>query len=285
MQQNHYLEIIKLRSGPGLCTGSLTNAGDMKATKAILGAMLFASLAVSCVSRRKYNEAMHKCDEKYASLETKYQQLSEENKNLTASSSDALLKTQQELAAKEKSLQEKEKKIQELNQVMNSQREAMRKLKQEVCSALKCFTPDELSIEVRGGKLYVSMSDKLLFASGSDRVNERGMQAIQMLAAVLSNSDLEIMVEGHTDNVPISTEKYSDNWDLSVHRSTSVTRLLIENGISPGRIIAAGRGEFHPLVANDSPEGKQANRRTEIVLSPRLDKLWELTEHEDISQR
>jgi len=103
-----------------------------------------------------------------------------------------------------------------------------------------------------------------------------------MLAAVLANSDLEIMVEGHTDPVPISTERNKDNWDLSAHRATSVTRIMTENGIPAERIIASGRGQFHPLASNETTTGRQLNRRTEIVLAPKLDKLWKLTEQEEI---
>jgi chemotaxis protein MotB len=113
-------------------------------------------------------------------------------------------------------------------------------------------------------------------------VNKRGKEAIGMLAAVLRNSDLEVMVEGHTDPVPINTSRNPDNWDLSVHRATSVTRIFTENGIPAQRIIASGRGPFHPVAENETSEGRQMNRRTEIVLAPKLDKLWKLTEQEEI---
>src|SRR5262249_44910859 len=142
-----------------------------------------------------------------------------------ANSSMELKDKQTALNEKEQTLNEEQQKLQDMKALIDAQRNAIRNLKQEVCSALKCFTPDELTIEVRDGKLYVSMSDKLLFPSGSDVVNARGKEAISMLAAVLNHSDLEIMVEGHTDAVPIHNSLNRDNWDLSVRRATSVTRI------------------------------------------------------------
>jgi chemotaxis protein MotB len=246
--------------------------------RTFLAAALGAVLLASCVSKRKYNDLLFS----HEKLQAGYHDLKTQSEQFRFSSADALEKKQEELEEKERLLKERESRIQELDNIMKSQRDAIRNLKQEVCSALKCFTPDELSVTVRGGKLYVSMSDKLLFDSGSDQVNERGKEAIKMLAMVLANSDLEIMVEGHTDNVPISNIKYKDNWDLSVHRATTVIRILADNGIPSSRIIASGRGEHYPLSVNTSPDGRQQNRRTEIVLSPRLDKLWELTENEEM---
>lgn len=236
--------------------------------------------------------------QKYEGQVSKTQQLTEENEDLQArinkmkkeigdleaSSSEALNDKEVALREKEYELAEREAKLRELNMMVNEQRQAVQALKQEVCSALKCFSPDELTVEVRDGKLYVSLSDKLLFPSGSDKVNTRGEEAIQMLSAVLDNSDLEIMVEGHTDSVPINTGRNKDNWDLSAHRATSVARLMIDNGIDPDRIIASGRGEHHPLESNETADGRQSNRRTEVVLAPKLDKLWELTEEEQQQQ-
>jgi len=258
----------------------------MKPIQFIAGAFLCLSLLTSCVSNRKYKEAVSSRDnlqEQYNDLQTNYNKLETENKEMQKSSAEALRNNQTALNEKESALSDERRKLNDMKALIDAQRNAIRNLKQEVCSALKCFTPDELSIEVRDGKLYVSMSDKLLFPSGSDLVNKRGQEAITMLAAVLANSDLEIMVEGHTDPVSISSERNKDNWDLSAHRATSVTRILTENGIPPQRIIASGRGQFHPVATNETAEGRQTNRRTEIVLAPKLDKLWKLTEEEDIS--
>jgi chemotaxis protein MotB len=252
----------------------------MKLLVIISGLVCFGLLS-SCVSQKKYRAAVD------ASLtnEQAYQRCEKERSELQASLSKEQLNSRQELLARQKELDEKERMLKEnsknladMNELVSEQRQALQNLKKEVCDALKCFTPDELTIEVREGKLYVSLSDKLLFPSGSDVVNARGKEAIAMLSQVLASSSLEIMVEGHTDNVPISNSRNKDNWDLSVHRATSVARLMIDNGIASERIISSGRGEYHPLEENKSSEGRQRNRRTEIVLAPKLDKLWKLTE-------
>jgi chemotaxis protein MotB len=254
----------------------------MKTHKKII--LFLAAVAVSlgsCVSSKKYKDQVSRNNE----LEQRNNELRADNSKLHGDINQlksTLSSSEQSLTNKDRMLADEQKRMQELKALVDDERDAIRKLKQEVCSALKCFTPDELSIEVRNGKLYVSMSDKLLFPSGSDVVNQRGREAITMLAEVLKNSDLEVMVEGHTDPVPIHTERNKDNWDLSVHRATSVTRIFTENGIPSQRIIASGRGFYHPVAENESAEGRQMNRRTEIVLAPKLDKLWKLAEAEDI---
>jgi len=252
----------------------------MKTQKLVLAIFLSFLFLGSCVSSKKYKEALSsqaKSEEQYGALYEDYQHLAKEKDKLLAASNE----NGKELKMEEQALNERESKIRDLENMINTERNAIANLKQEVCSALKCFTPDELTIEVREGKLYVSMSDKLLFPSGSETVNARGKQAISMLATVLANSDLEVMVEGHTDVVPISNARNKDNWDLSVHRATTITRIMLENGIKPQRIIASGRAEFHPLANNATAEGRQANRRTEIVLAPKLDKLWDLTKEDN----
>ena len=258
----------------------------MKNLRIILIVIMSATMVTSCVSNRKYKEAVNSGSnwkQKYDDLQSDYTKLQGDKQSLEASMSASIKNKEDALSDKEKALNDEERKLQEMKSLIDAQRNAIRNLKQEVCSALKCFTPDELTVEVRDGKLYVSMSDKLLFPSGSDVVNARGKEAISMLAAVLTNSDLEIMIEGHTDNVPISSARNKDNWDLSTHRATSVIRIFTADGIPSDRIIASGRGEYHPLADNTSAQGRQSNRRTEIVLAPKLDKLWKLTEQEDIT--
>ena len=251
-------------------------------TKIILFLSVIAVSLGSCVSSKKYKAEVSRNTE----LEKRNSELRSENSRLEGNVSQmksTISSSERDLNSKDRMLADEQKKMQDMKAMVDEQRNAIRKLKQEVCSALKCFTPDELSIDVRDGKLYVSMSDKLLFPSGSDVVNQRGKEAITMLAQVLKNSDLEVMVEGHTDPVPIHSERNHDNWDLSVHRATSVTRIFMDNGIPAQRIIASGRAQYHPLAENETAEGRQMNRRTEIVLAPKLDKLWKLTETEDIS--
>ncbi|RYD72591.1 MAG: flagellar motor protein MotB [Sphingobacteriales bacterium] len=183
-----------------------------------------------------------------------------------------------ELAQKEKLLQEREKRLQELQDIIAKQDQAVNELRNKVTKALVGFKGDELTVEMKNGKVYVSLAEKLLFKSGSAAVDPKGKEALGKLAAVLEkNPDIDIMIEGHTDNVPLIPGKFDDNWDLSVSRATSIVRILTEdNKVEPKRVIAAGRGEFVPVVANDTAEGKSRNRRTEIILSPKLDELFQL---------
>jgi chemotaxis protein MotB len=253
----------------------------MKTSKIIFIAVLIVGLS-SCASARKYNEAVS--DKK--ALEQKYSEAQKKNSELQATN-DKLEKENQQLKSnyqtEQTSLNNKQEKLQEMESLIDEEREAIANLKQEVCSALKCFTPEELKVQVRDGKLYISMSEKLLFPTGSDVVNARGKEAIKALSQVLSNSKLEVSVEGNTDNVPIMNKENKDNWDLSVRRATSVSRIMIVDGIKPERIIASGRGKYYPIASNKTAKGRQENRRTDIVLDPRLDKLWKVAEESQTS--
>jgi chemotaxis protein MotB len=134
---------------------------------------------------------------------------------------------------------------------------------------------------MKNGKVYVSMDEKLLFRSGSYEVDARGRQALKELAGVLvANKDVNIMIEGHTDDVPYrSGPVIKDNWDLSVLRATSVLKILLEGGnIAPDRLTAAGRGEFQPVDRAKTAEARSRNRRTEIILTPNLDELLKILE-------
>lgn len=136
----------------------------------------------------------------------------------------------------------------------------------------------DVQIEVRGGLVYISISDKLLFRSGSYDINPAGEVVLGKVAKVVNDhKEIDILIEGHTDNVPISTDKISDNWDLSVMRSTNVARILQKKfGVEPSRMTAGGRGEFAPKDSNDNSSGRQSNRRTEIIITPRLDQYINL---------
>ena len=140
------------------------------------------------------------------------------------------------------------------------------------------FNNDELTVTQKDGKVYVAMSDKLLFESGSAHVNKQGKDALGKLADVLKKqNDIDILIEGHTDNKPIKTVQFKDNWDLSVVRATSVVRILTKDyGVNPLQIVPSGRGEYMPVDTNDSTEGRARNRRTEIIMAPRLDKLMDI---------
>lgn len=182
------------------------------------------------------------------------------------------------LSRKMSELEAREQTINELQDMINAQNEKVRRLLDSVKEALLGFGSDELSITEKDGKVYVAMSDKLLFESGSARVDKRGKEALAKLAEVLNKqTDVDVYIEGHTDSKPISTAQFKDNWDLSVIRATSVVRILTKDyGVNPLQIVPSGRGEFMPVADNAAAEGRSLNRRTEIIMAPRLDKLYRM---------
>lgn len=175
-------------------------------------------------------------------------------------------------------LEEREETINNLQNMIDAQNEKVQALLSSVQDALMGFGSDELSVKLKDGKVYVAMSDKLLFESGSARVDKRGKEALAKLAEVLNKqNDIDVYIEGHTDNKPINTVQFKDNWDLSVVRATSVVRILTkEYGVSPLQIQPSGRGEYMPVANNETAEGRAKNRRTEIIMAPKLDKLFQL---------
>lgn len=211
-------------------------------------------------------------------IEKKYNELSGEKLSQAEQFNLALKQKSGELDDKERLLSEREKALYELRQVIARQDSITKRLNDILRNALLGFNSDELSVEIKNGKVYVSMSDKLLFKSGSATVEAKGKEAIKLLAGVLDkNLDIDILIEGHTDNVPIKTAVYGDNWDLSVARATSIVRILTdEYKITPTRLTASGKGEFWPRATNETPEGRASNRRTEIILSPKLDEIMQL---------
>ena len=182
------------------------------------------------------------------------------------------------LNQKKNELNERECTINELQQMINAQNEKVRKLLSSVKDALLGFSSDELTVREKDGKVYVAMSDKLLFQSGSARLDKRGEEALGKLAEVLNKqTDIDVFIEGHTDNKPINTVQFKDNWDLSVIRAPSVVRILIKNyNVNPLQIQPSGRGEYMPVDDNETAEGRSKNRRTEIIMAPKLDKLFQM---------
>jgi chemotaxis protein MotB len=211
-------------------------------------------------------------------IERKYNELSGEKLSDAEQFNLALKQKTEELNYKERLLQERERALNELRDVIARQDSITKRLNDVIRNALLGFNSDELSVEVKNGKVYVSMSDKLLFKSGSAAVETKGKEAIKVLAGVLDkNRDIDILIEGHTDNVPIKTAIYRDNWDLSVARATSIVRILTdEYKIEPTRLTASGKGEFSPRASNETTESRALNRRTEIILSPKLDEIMQL---------
>lgn len=187
----------------------------------------------------------------------------------------------QQLSIAQEKMREKELKINEMQQVLNRKDSTVRALRLKVAEALRGYENNGLTIVNKNGKIYVSLDEKLLFSSASWQVDPKGSEALKKLAKVLeTNPDINIMVEGHTDNVPYKgTGQVKDNWDLSVMRATAIVNTLVANSkINPSRIIAAGRSEYIPVDAANTNEARAKNRRTEIILTPKLDELFQIIE-------
>lgn len=194
---------------------------------------------------------------------------------------DALFKAERDLQEKQNQLEAQNAKITELTALIEQQAAKMQDIKSKVQNALVGYEGDGLQIESRNGRIYVSLDEKLLFQSGKWNVDNRGKQAIRQLSGVLATQkDIDILVEGHTDNVPFGGNGHiTDNWDLSVKRATAIVRILLENNeLEAARVMAAGRGEFNPIDTANTKEARQKNRRTEIILTPKLTELLQLFE-------
>jgi chemotaxis protein MotB len=181
----------------------------------------------------------------------------------------------------EKELAERNSRLIELQNILEQKDQAVKELKNRVINALTGFNNKGLTVHEKNGKVYVSMEEKLLFKTGKWDVDPNGIKALNEISSLLAeNTDINIMVEGHTDDVPMrGSGDVKDNWDLSVMRATAVTKILTANKqIDPKRIIASGRSEFVPLSTEKTPEARQMNRRTEIILTPKLDELLKIIE-------
>lgn len=193
---------------------------------------------------------------------------------------NALIK---KIAIKETELLSRTERIDRLEKIISSQKKILSDLKNRISEALLNFRGKGLSIKQRNGKVYISMENKLLFKSGKWNIEFQGKQALMRLSKVLEeNPDISILIEGHTDNIPFTSKgAMESNWDLSTKRATAVVKILLENNnILPQNLTAAGKSEFVPIASNTTIEGRAANRRIEIILSPSLDKIIELINSE-----
>jgi len=255
-------------------------------------------LFTSCVANKKYKASQSNVDKLQKENANTQSKLNDTQKTLndcnekikTLNSANSSLQTENSLTQKDindlkalaavskMTIADQATRLKTLQDMIQAQKDIMNKLKNSIADALMNYKTDELSVYIKNGNVYVSLEEKLLFKSGSDVVDPKGKAALKSLAMVLNNtSDITVMIEGHTDNVPIKTASFKDNWDLSTARATSILRLLTKDyGFDPIRITASGRGEFHPVKSNDTVEGKAANRRTEIILSPNLSEIYQL---------
>ena len=178
-------------------------------------------------------------------------------------------------------LEQRNQRLAELEKVLQEQQTVVSSLRKKVADALMGFENQGLTVTQRNGKVYVSLEEKLLFKSGSTVVDPKGVSALKKLSGVLEqNPEINVLIEGHTDDVPVvSGSTYKDNWDLSVLRATSIVRILLQgSSINPERLTTAGRSQYLPVDPAKTAEARQKNRRTEIVLSPKLEELYKIIE-------
>jgi chemotaxis protein MotB len=246
---------------------------------------------------RRLNNTYHDLTDSYEKLLANNEKLLSGNSAETRKLIEELNITRTDLSKKEEELKqrqisldqlkadlkEREMRLAELQSVLAKKDSATKSLKEAVTKALLGFQNNGLTVQTKNGKVYVSMEEQLLFASGSTNVEKRGEDALKQLAQVLEkNKDINVLVEGHTDDVAISGTLPSgakDNWELSVLRATSVTKIILKgSSLEPSRITAAGRGPYFPLDAAKTADARKKNRRTEIILSPKLDELLKVLE-------
>jgi len=252
---------------------------------------LIAGLSMtSCVSTKKFKASEARANQLQTEKSTVQNNLNDCNatvkdlndqKTALLSQNSSVQNDLKELTAESKlTIADQARRLKKLQDMIQAQKDVMTKLKNSIAQAMMTYKTDELNVYIKDGNVYVSLAEKLLFKSGSDVVDPKGKEALKSLALVINNTkDISVMIEGHTDNVPIKTNKFKDNWDLSTARASAIVRILtVDDGFDPTRITASGRSQFHPIMANDATEGRASNRRTEIILSPDLKEIYKLLE-------
>ncbi len=269
--------------------------------------VIILALLTSCVSQKNYTQALNRAEACESDLKTsenarmlletnlaneinKTKGMEQEiayfkstNTNLLERLSDLSVVSKSGAESIKKSLEalnEQNKYIKDLTSSMQRKDSINLVLVMNLKRSLDNFDDEDISIEVKKGVVYISISDKMLFRSGSYQISNRAEEVIGKIAKIINDhNELDILVEGHTDNVPIATECMVDNWDLSVKRATSIVRLMQSKfGVKPQRMTAGGRSEFIPKDTNETVRGRALNRRTEIIILPKLDQFFELLE-------
>ena len=270
--------------------------------KKIVIALSVMALLTSCVSKKKYTDLearnketqdllntatvkLNSCLEEKAGLMARVDGLKEHNQTLITTSKDMTILTTKGAQSIEKALEsikEKDLKISRMQDALTKKDSVTLALVTSLKSSVGISDPD-IEINVEKGVVFISIADKLLFKTGSYDVTDKAKVVLAKVAKVVNDKpDFECMVEGHTDNVPLNgSGVLLDNWDLSVKRSTSIIRVLTNQlGVKPEQLIAAGRSSYIPLVANDSAENRARNRRTRIVVLPKIDQFYDMIEKE-----
>ncbi len=267
-----------------------------------LGIMLLAIslLASSCVSKKKYNQLkegkaeveqylreykdkLHKCENDKDNYQTRLEAMQQNNKTLQDALDKCVNLNQQGNVNISKLLDEinTSNKYIRLLMIENRKKDSLNKvLSSRITRSLKNVDTKDLDVKVKKGVVFISLSDKMMFKSGKTSITNQADAVLLKLAKIINDyKDYEVLIEGHTDNVPIHTSCMKDNWDLSALRATAIARKLqTDFGVDPARLTAGGRGEWVPKVSNDTPQNREINRRTEIILLPKLDQFNKLME-------
>lgn len=282
--------------------------------RTILYSLGVVVLLGSCVSKKKYaaiqasnetlktkldecNRGLGDCNSQKSILDARIAEMESSNKHLKdqinelSNTNAALLNNVGQMAtlsAKEaqnleKSLEqikEQDLRIRTLHDALTKKDSVTLALVVNLKSALGNMNDTDVVVNVEKSVVFISLSDKMVFSSGSTTISPRAKEVLSKVATVVNaKPDMEVLVEGHTDNVPVNKECIKDNWDLSVQRAVAITRVLQKDyGVAPGRITAGGRSEYVPLVANDTPENRSTNRRTRIVILPKMDQFYGMIE-------
>ncbi len=280
----------------------------------LFGLLALTLLATSCVAKKKYmaiqasnetllnkldacNRSLETCSGEKAVLEARLAELANKNEHLKDQvtqlngTNAALLNnvsqmatlSQKEAANLERSLEqirEQDLRIRTLQDALSKKDSVTLALVVSLKSSLGNLNDTDVVVNVEKSVVFIELSDKMLFRTGSTELSPRAREVLSKVATVLNGKpDQEVLVEGHTDNVPISRDCFRDNWDLSASRAVAITRILQKDyNVDPARITAGGRGEYVPLASNDTPEGRSTNRRIRIVILPKLDQFYGMIE-------
>ena len=303
--QSHYTQASKSLT---LAKQELQELREENAELVRQGQAMTMSLSDMTAARQECEATVTSINRAYAALQLRYdttmenflQQLTGKNRdlskvnNMLEQRTRELNEKEQAVKAKEQAMLAQQRELEEqlasmaqselaMNEELEAKQRELESLRASVQKALVGFADKGLDVKVKDGKVYVSMADKLLFASGSWEVSAQGVQALKSLAKVLEdNPDLNVVVEGHTDNDAYhGSTAVKDNWDLSVMRATAVVKLILNYGtsIDPQRISASGRGEFVPIDTDNTSAARAKNRRTEIILTPKLDELFQIIDN------
>jgi len=256
-----------------------------------LAGVLFCT---SCVSSRKYvnaririselrqdsmrlSRSLNDCQDTTQSLHANVADLNTKLNKLIAAAKSQIASQKNRLSSSEQTIAEQQAKLAALQSILDKQQQATESLRKSISDALGKFNSDELTVFEKNGKVYVSLQEKLLFKSGSAVVDPKGKDALSTVAQVLNaNPKISIEVEGHTDSIPIKG-KFEDNWALSLARAASVVRILTNDySVDPTKVVASGHSKYDPVDTNATDDGRARNRRTDIILAPNLDELYQL---------